>query len=72
MIKRRRIEWVGSVVLFAVIKLAYRISAENLEGKILFGRLKRRWEAIKVEFRKWEKVTWTGFSCFWIWASGVL
>jgi hypothetical protein len=54
-------------------RIAYKVLVEKSEGKRTLGRPRyRREDNIKMVFKKWDGVVWTGFVWLWIETSGGL
>jgi hypothetical protein len=47
-IKSRRMRWAGHVALMGERRAVHRVLVANLDGKIPFGRPRRRWEDILI------------------------
>jgi hypothetical protein len=52
-IKSRRIRWAGFITFLGKMRNAYKILIRKLKGKILFGRLRHKWEDnFRMNFRE--------------------
>jgi len=58
------IRWVGHVARMGDRKGAHRALVVRPDGKILFGRPRRRWEDIKMDLQelRWGGVGWIGLA----------
>jgi hypothetical protein len=55
--------WEGHVASILDRTGVYNVLEEKPEGKRPLGRLRSRWEdSIKLNFRKWDVVVWTGLN----------
>jgi hypothetical protein len=63
-VKSRRMRWAGHVARMVDERGVHRVLVGKPEGKRPLGRPRRRWEYIKMVFRKLEEVVGTG--CSWL------